>query len=172
MKTKILQHFIAIVVIALFFSSCKKEATNITSKQAPSIAANSTTNSAADTTMLHFRVDVTGLTFHNDCTNEDMLIISGVFFLNTHQDGTVASYNLHDFVLQAADGTIYRGIWAGTFTLIGSESGPGTVTNTYKAIMTTSGGGNNSLLKGVFHITTNANGEFTVVIDNFTAGCQ
>lgn len=149
-----------------------KGAISNTSKQVPAMAANTIANPADDPTMLHYTVDVTGLTFHNDCTGEDMLIVSGVFFLNSHQDGTVASYNLHDFVLQAADGSIYRGIWAGTFTLTGSEAGPGTITNTYKAIMTTSGAGNNSLLKGVFHITTNSNGAYTVVIDSFTAGCQ
>ena len=172
MKTKILEHFVAIIVIALSFSSCKKEAANHASEQVASTENNLTSNSAADTTMMHFRVDVTGLTFHNDCTNEDMVITSGVFNLNTHQNGTVASYNVQHFVLQGADGSIYHGNWVGTFTLNGSESGPGTITNSYKAIFTTSGGGNNSVLVGLFHITSNANGQITVVIDNFTAGCQ
>lgn len=165
------KNFLIPIIAFAIFSSCKKEAANPESEQVASIESNVTTT-AADPTMFHLKVDVTGLTFQNGCTNEDLLIISGVFSLNSHQDGTVASYNLHDFVLQAEDGTIYRGIWAGTFTLIGSESGPGTVTNTYKAIMTTAGGGNNFLLQGVFHVTVNANGELTAFIDNFTAGCQ
>jgi hypothetical protein len=164
--------FICAAFALVTLGSCNKEATNIASEQVPAIAANSTANSAADTTMLHLKVDVTGSTFPNGCTNEDMLIISGVFFLNTHQDGTVASVNLHNFVLQSADGTIYRGIWVTTFQVTTSLPDPGAFNNTYKVIFTTSGGGNNFVLIGLFHIAENANGEFTVVIDNFTAGCQ
>jgi hypothetical protein len=164
-----------LIITAVAFitlSSCNKEAANLKSEQVASIENVLTSNSAADPTMLHFKVDVTGSTFHNGCTNEDMLITSGVFFLNSHQDGTVASYNLHDFVLQAADGSIYRGVWVGTFQVTTSLPDPGAFNNTYKVILTTSGGNNNFLLQGVFHITQNANGEFTVTIDNFTATCK
>jgi hypothetical protein len=152
-------------------TSCNKDLTdNVTDRQLS--AEEKLSTNAADPTMLHLSVDVTGLTFHNDCTNEEMVILSGVFFLNTHQDGTVASTNLHHFVLQATDGTIYRGIWVTTFQVTAPLPDPGAFNNTYKVILTTSGGGNNSQLTGVFHITQNANGEFTSVIDNFTAGCQ
>ncbi|MES2646057.1 MAG: hypothetical protein V4717_04220 [Bacteroidota bacterium] len=152
-------------------TSCQKDLTEDTTQRQLSAAENLTTK-AADPTMLHLRVDVTGLTFHNDCTNEEMLILSGIFFLNSHRDGTIASTNVHNFVLQAADGTIYRGVWVNTFQVTAPLPDPGAFNNTYKVILTTSGGGNNSRLTGVFHITQNANGEFTSVIDNFTAGCQ
>lgn len=166
------KNFIIPLVVFFIFSSCKKEDSNLQSEQVASTENRLTTNSAADPTMSHFTVDVTGLTFYNGCTGEDMLITSGVFSLNTHQDGTIASYNVHDFVLQAADGSIYRGNWVGTFQLTAPLPDPGALTNTYKVILTTAGGDNNFLLQGVFHITENANGEFAVVIDNFTASCK
>jgi len=161
-----------IAVVVTFFGSCKKEAASPASEQAASVANDVAQHSAADPTMAHIRVDLAGTTFMNGCTNEDMLILNGVFFLNTHQDGTVASYTVPDFVLQGADGSIYRGIWAGTFQVTAPLPNPGAFNNTYKVIFTTAGSGNNFVLQGVFHITTNASGEFVVTIDNFTAGCQ
>lgn len=160
-----------IAIAVIVFSSCKKEAANLPPEQVASIDNNAAENSA-DPTMAHIRIDVTGLTFANGCTNEDMVILSGVFFLNTHQNGTIASYNVHDFVLQAADGTIYRGNWVETFQVTAEQPNPGAFNNTYKVILTTSGGGNNFVLIGLIHLSENADGELKVAIDSFTAGCQ
>ena len=160
------------ILACVTLCSCTKEGLNKAPAQEPSAANREPVKLASDPSREHLIVDLAGITFHNDCTNEEMLVISGVLNVNRHQDGTVASLNIHDFVLQSSGGTIYRGIYVQTFQVTTELPDPGAFNNTYKLILTTPGGGNNSVLKGVFHITQNGNGEFAVVIDNFTAGCK
>jgi hypothetical protein len=170
-KLRIMKKILIIAIVIMVFSSCKKESTN-SAPQEVAATANTFPENSADPSAAHFKIDLTGTTFANGCLNEDMVILSGILSLNTHQDGTIASFNVSDFVLQAADGAIYRGTWVGTFQVTAPQPLPGAFNNTYKVIFTTAGGGNNFLLQGVFHLAENASGQLTVVIDNFTAGCQ
>ncbi len=171
--------FIITAFAFVTLASCRKElsydafehATDA-SKQFSSIVNNSRSTSAADPTRQHLKIDLTGLTFRNDCTGEQMLIKSGIVNVNLHQDGQVASINIHNFVLESSNGTVYRGIFVINYTATGNSNGVNTLHNTYKAIFTTPGGGNNSVLIGVFHITINANEVTTAFIDNFRAGCK
>ncbi|CAN5540742.1 hypothetical protein BH10BAC3_BH10BAC3_14460 [soil metagenome] len=153
----------AMAFIAL--TSCQKDVSNIASKPLPSIKA-------ADPSFFHIKQDLTGFTIFNDCINEDMVIISGVLNLTTHQDGFIAAINIHNLVLQASNGTLYHGAYVQTFDVTTQLPDPGSFTNTFKLILTTPGGGNNFVYHGVFHITQNGLGEFAIVIDKFTIGCQ
>jgi hypothetical protein len=71
------------------------------------------------------------------------------------------------------NGTSYTGSEADNSSVNGPASnGAFTITETNSFKMVTSGGGNNFTVKALFHVTVNANGDLTVLVDNFSAECQ
>ncbi len=162
--------FIFTILAFTTLISCQKDAATKSSEHFSNATSSSISSSSQSD--LVTRVDLTGNTFHNECTGEELTIISGIATINTTQSWWLRSLNIDHFVLQSSDGTAYRGVFAITFEPIAVSTQVLGFTNTYKLIMTTPGGGNNSFLQSLLHISGDANGNITAYIDNFTAGCQ
>ncbi len=162
-----MKQFIITIMAVIFFSSCKKE-TSMSSQQLPSVVSNSTVNNttASNSTSQGetiVRIDLTGQTVVDPCTGQTLTILSGDLINNIAPDGiSVRLSQIHNFVLQAADGTITSTHFVSTFELIGS----GGFINTYKIISHSQDNGTHLVLQGQFKVTN-----FTVQFDKFFLKC-
>jgi len=98
--------------------------------------------------------------------------LSGNLQLNIAPDGqTIRSTTISQMVVQDDAGIIYHGVYVETFEFIVSDV-QGTLSNTFKLILNPQGGGTNVRLHGVLHVTVNANGVFTAIVDPFILECH
>ena len=171
--------FIITTLACTVFTSCQKEASLST---APAqVASNATLTPSISTNANNasvFTFDLTGDTYpvDNVCTGSPLTFLSGTGHVAAHTDSKPwnFTFNLENVVIQAADGTIYRGGGTNTYQFpqgyLGSA--PIELNNTAHFHLTTAGGGNNISLDVVFKITVNANGIFTVNFNKTTVTCR
>jgi len=167
-----MKKFFTCAVFALFtLASCKKDlSTDLTADQ-PSVEPTAISGSNRDVIV---RIDVTGqqVSVPNPCTGGPLTFLSGKLQLNIAPDGqTIRSTTISQMVVQDDAGNIYHGVYVETFEFIVSEL-QGTLSNTFKLILNPQGGGTNVTLHGVLHVTVNANGVFTAIVDPFILECH
>jgi hypothetical protein len=148
----------------LAFNSCKKEtATNLNQAANSSDQSLTTTSASASSNGdIVVKVDFTGFQLENSCTGEIMTALSGDAVLNFAPDGNLRSVEIHNFVFQAPDGTIYHNNYIATFELIGTSG----FINTYKMISNPQGSGTHWILQGQLKVT-----DFTVQFDKLFIKC-
>ena len=163
--------FMCAIFALLTLASCKKDLSTDPTGQQPSVEPTAMSESNRDVIV---RTDVTGqvVTVPNPCTGGPLTFLSGKLQLNIAPDGqSIRSTTISQMVVQDDSGNIYHGVYVETFELTGSIL-QGTLSNTFKLILNPQGGGTNVTLHGVLHITINANGIFTVVVDPFILDCH
>ena len=167
-----MKKFFTCAAFALFtLASCKKDlSTDLTANQ-PSVEPTAMSGSNRDVLV---RLDVTGqqVSVPNPCTGSPLTFLSGKLQLNIAPDGqSIRSTTISQMVVQDDAGNIYHGVYVETFEFIVSEL-QGTLSNTFKLILNPQGGGTNVTLHGVLHVTVNANGVFTAIVDPFILECH
>jgi hypothetical protein len=159
------------VFAVLTLASCKKDLSADLTGQEPSVEP--TVMSASNRDVI-VRIDVTGqqVSVPNPCTGGPLTFLSGNLQLNIAPDGqSIRSTTISQMVVQDDAGNIYHGVYVETFEFIVSDV-QGTLSNTFKLILSPQGGGTNVALHGVLHITVNANGIFTAIVDPFILDCH
>lgn len=121
-----------------------------------------------------------GVAQASPCTGELLKIVSGTYHSDTH----VLITNKKISITQHGNTSDYKliGLTSGakyTASVIGNEhqdtsliNGSVTIIITESAVLTTPGGGNNSIAKFDLHETFDANGNITTTIDNLRAVCN
>jgi hypothetical protein len=181
-----MKHLIApFVFVTLFCSSCTKEVIPLT---APIRSSSSISTSASENAVIvgknRYQYDLTEPQWSefNSCTGELIKIRTGIWRIQgtfitignrmVYQFHTNTSgYKLYN----ATTGVEYVGSYSSNtvFTVYETaEVFSVAYTETLSVLLTTPGGGNNSILKADFHFTLNANGIETAFVDNFRSGCQ
>ena len=180
MKTTIV--FFAIIMLLL--SACKKDSF-ISANDEPTTANVTTGASKAGFTVSKriYQIDLSDPRWseYNSCTGDLIKISKGIWhieFTYLFNNGreiyqfhtNTANYKLYN----ATTGVEYTGSYVSNVTdaIVDGPIFSGTYTSTLSVLLTTPGGGNNSLLKADFHFTVNANGIGTAYVDNFRSGCQ
>jgi len=170
--------------LLVVISSCQKSAIvpavekkSVSSSELQGIPANAATS-------YHDRFDLNladvGVTQASPCTGEQLKIVSGIYHADTHtiinnkkisitQHGNTSDYKL----VGLTSGAAY------TASVIDNQHQDASLTNgsvtiiiTESAVLTTPGGGNNSIAKFDLHETFDANGNVTTTIDNLRAVCN
>ena len=118
------------------------------------------------------RIDITGQQFISPCTGGTLTVLSGILQFNIAPDGfTIRSTVNSHLVMQDDAGTIYHGVFVETFGQNGSIL-HGTLHDTLRFILNPQGGGTKLTLHSVLHITVNANGVFTAIVEKYTLDCH
>lgn len=179
---------IGIASIAIFlFCACNKEVINnapqVASESAPAMLAS--TNAAA-IYKEQYTIDLSeGWIELNSCTGEFLDIVRGIWHVSVHATeiaGNRISVKFHNNtsnykLVNLTTGVEYTGSYVSndhfTFSLVNPDGVPFEESITLSVLLTTPGGGNNSMLKVTYHITFNANGMPTAAwFDNWRFGCQ
>ncbi len=157
------------IIVFIIFSSCKKEAAT-SSQQLSQAVTNSTVSNSTSHKDVIVRDDLTGFQLENSCTGEILTALSGDITFNFAPDGSLRLIEVHNFILQAPNGTIYRNHYVATFELIGA----GGFINTYKMISNPQqGDGTHWVLQGQFKVAGSVNGAPpTVQFDKFFIKCN
>jgi hypothetical protein len=121
-----------------------------------------------------------GVAQASPCTGEQLKIVSGIY----HADMRILINSKKLSVTQHGNTSDYKlvGLTSGaryTASVISDNrediiliNGSVTIVITESAVLTTPGGGNNSIAKFDLHETFDANGSIKVVVDNFRAVCK
>ena len=120
-----------------------------------------------------------GQSVPNLCTGETMQFVGGTLHttvtgvVNGNNSFIIFTFNGQNTLVEAPDGTIYRGNGVQSFKEKFSLTGESR-TFTYNSIFvfTTAGGHNNLIFEFRYHITVNANGEVTIEYLETSAECQ
>ena len=164
--------FIFSALASFIFISCQKEtslatASSVKTSNVPLQSSQSIYGNGASID----KFDLTGLTYpvENFCTGSPLTFLSGTGQVAAHTDAKPwnFTFTMKNVVIQAEDGTIYRGGGTNTYQFPQDYNNtvPWELNNTGHFMLTTAGGGNNISLNFVFKITVNANGVFTVFIN-------
>jgi hypothetical protein len=187
-KQKVMKKIIVLFgMLALLISSCKKDSfTNpVQSRSTNEVAQHASLNAAAPYKE-QYDIDLAdGYLEINSCTGELIDIVTGIWHISTHAVVTSSNRVMVKFhtntsnykLINLTTGTEYTGSYVSddelTFNLANVDAFPFEETTTLKILLTTPGGGNNSTLKATYHITVDANGNFTAAwFDNWRFGCQ
>lgn len=189
---KILKQSTLLLTGLLLFAitSCKKtdvasanENPLLTSNTSASVAS----SSRVDLYKVHYDIDLSapGWSEYNSCTGEVIKVISGIWHIDALETIIVPSnryqYHFHTNVsnyklINTTTGIEYTGSYTNNFIVTAADvfvtGNPYEISGTLTVLLTTSGKGNNSKLIANFHITVDANGNYTILIDNYRAGCQ
>jgi hypothetical protein len=164
--------FIITTMLSTVFTSCQKEtslSTATTPDASPTALKSSMSTNANNASSVTFDLAGSAGPVDNACTGSPLTILSGTGHVAAHTDSKPwnFTFNLQNVVIQAEDGTIYRGGGTSTYQFPQDYNNtvPWELNNTGHFMLTTAGGGNNISLSFVFKITVNANGVFTVFIN-------
>jgi hypothetical protein len=173
--------FISTAIGCLLFS-CQKEAVTNSSKQ-PSALSSTTTLSTVgaipfnDQTFIDLATS--GMPVTNACTGESLEFIGGTLHIdlhgvvNTNSTSFTFTASGQGLVIEAPDGTIYRGGGTQKFQETDNLTNGSVIVNeTGHFEFTSSGSGNIATITANFHLTINANGTTVVTVDNFTLRCK
>ena len=170
-------------VLALLISACKKDAIGLSETVRSEATVSISASNGVLVSKNVYQIDLSDPRWSefNSCTNELIKIREGIWHIEAtylyvngrevYQFHTnTSNYKLYN----AITGVEYTGSYVSNTTdaivIDGDFSGP--YTATLSVLLTTPGGGNNSILKADLHFTVNANGILTAYVDNFRAGCQ
>lgn len=118
-------------------------------------------------------------TLFNPCTGE-LIDFEGQGHISVHGVMNNNKFSFHShFNTQGihgvgqTSGLTYTGNEADNYSVNGSLTNPTLViTETQSFKMITAGGGNNFVVKALFHVTVTPNGDVTTLVDNFSIECQ
>ena len=167
-------------LLLLAATSCKKTDVAPTAEN-PLITANASSNAAFSfNDQTDIDLTVPGYYEVNSCTGEHLHITSGTWHIDVHGviNNNKVSFDEHTNTLNyklvsPTTGIEYTGSFASSNKYnVSFYNGLFISTQTLSVLLTTPGGGNNSLLKMDEHITVDANGKLTAWVDNLRSGCQ
>ncbi len=111
------------------------------------------------------------------CSGE-LVRVSGELLLISHfTEDSGGGFHFHFTLVPrhvrgvSPSGVSYKAVGGDRFTSNVSGSGTETFTNTDQFLLISEGSEDNLLVRFTFHITVNANGEVTTVVDNFSEKC-
>src|SRR5688572_25374959 len=170
---------ICAVFALLALASCKKDISSNVSEQGPSLLSTTVLESSpgmptpqAGNGDQIVRIDITGQQFLNPCTGGTLTALSGILQFNIAPDGfTIRSTVNSRLVMQDDNATIYRGVFVETFEQKGSIA-QGILHDTLRFILNSQSGGKPIHLHSVLHITVNANGDLTAMVEKFSLDCD
>jgi hypothetical protein len=114
------------------------------------------------------RIDLTGFQVENLCTGETLTALSGDAIVNLTPEGHARLIEVHNFILQAPDGTMYRNNYIATFELIGTDFGS---INTFRMISNPQyGDGTHWILQGTAKVYLK-DGVPTIQVENIFMKC-
>jgi hypothetical protein len=161
------KHFLIVLTICIAFYACKKDsvatsgqAVNGSSSHLANILSNPSLSAAE---IPAYKGDVivrdylTGFQIL-DCSGNTLTAVSGTATINLRYDGNVRSIVISNFAFQAADGTIWHGIYRQSYAIYMQNA----ATVTFRFAFHPVGGGVDIQVHGTFHTTVNANGDITV----------
>jgi hypothetical protein len=168
-------------MLTLLFTSCTKD--SFTNQQDRSTNTVSKNASAVTRYKGNYDIDLSDPKWSefNSCTGELISIISGIWHIEYTDiyNGSKENFQYHTNtskykLLNKTTGVEYTGSYVSndSYSFNYINSFPFTYTSTLSVLLTTPGGGNNSILKADFHLTIDANGNETAYVDNFRAGCK
>ena len=172
-------------ILTLLLSACKKESfTNPgNERSAEGVSENASISSGVTRYKGNYDIDLSDPKWRefNSCTGEIINIISGIWHIEYTDiyNGSKENYQFHTNtshykLINKTTGVEYTGSYVSnaSYSFNYINYFPFTYTSTLSVLLTTPGGGNNSILKADFHLTIDANGNETAYVDNFRAGCQ
>ncbi len=117
---------------------------------------------------------------YNSCAGDRIHILKGIWHIETNHiyNGQLESIQFHtntsDYrLIDLTTGIKYTGSYASNDVLtIDAVNQDFQVTQTLAVLLTTPGGGNNSMLIADVHVKLDSNGDVILLVDNMRAGCQ
>jgi hypothetical protein len=170
-------------MLTLFFSACNKDTLSPTgiARSTSSVSRNASQGVPVSKNVYQIDLSDPRWSEYNSCTGELIKIRQGIWhieatylFVNGREvyqfHTNTSNYKLYN----ATTGVEYTGSYVSNTTdaIVIDGDFSGSYTATLSVLLTTPGGGNNSILKADLHFTVNANGILTAYVDNFRAGCQ